>query len=232
MSEAARLMDRIYGPQRHIYDATRKFYLLGRDRMIRSLDPPANGQILEIGCGTARNLIRIAKTYPDTTCHGLDVSEKMLETAARSIARAGLSDRIRLARADASDFDASALFARATFDRVVISYALSMIPPWRAVLAQGAEVVAPGGALRIVDFGDQAEMPALFAAILHRWLARFHVAPRADLADAVRAVAERKGFVADVTALYRGYAVAAELRRPCASLVEPIRHTDGAPVPA
>ena len=31
---AAQSMDRMYRAQRHIYDLTRKFYLLGRDRMI------------------------------------------------------------------------------------------------------------------------------------------------------------------------------------------------------
>ena len=32
--DAARHMDGIYRYQRHIYDLTRKYYLLGRDRMI------------------------------------------------------------------------------------------------------------------------------------------------------------------------------------------------------
>lgn len=34
---AGDLMDRIYATQRHIYDATRKFYLLGRDELIEDL---------------------------------------------------------------------------------------------------------------------------------------------------------------------------------------------------
>ena len=52
MSEAAALMDRIYRHQRHIYDASRKFYLLGRDEAITKLSPPIGGNALEIGCGT------------------------------------------------------------------------------------------------------------------------------------------------------------------------------------
>ena len=40
------LMDRIYRRQRHIYDVTRKYYLLGRDGLIRSLKPPPAGTIL------------------------------------------------------------------------------------------------------------------------------------------------------------------------------------------
>ena len=34
------LMDRIYRRQRHLYDSTRKYYLLGRDRLIERLSPP------------------------------------------------------------------------------------------------------------------------------------------------------------------------------------------------
>ena len=56
--DAASLMDRMYRRQRHIYDLTRKFYLLGRDQMIDRLGPPADARVLEIGCGTGRNLIR------------------------------------------------------------------------------------------------------------------------------------------------------------------------------
>ena len=41
----------------------------------------------------------------------------------------------------------------------MISYALSMIPPWREALAHALDVVAPGGALHIVDFGDCAGLP-------------------------------------------------------------------------
>lgn len=35
----ARLMDRMYRYQRYIYDFTRKYYLFGRDTLIRDLNP-------------------------------------------------------------------------------------------------------------------------------------------------------------------------------------------------
>jgi S-adenosylmethionine-diacylgycerolhomoserine-N-methlytransferase len=37
MSDAAALMDPMYRRQRHIYDLSRKFYLLGRDEAIAGL---------------------------------------------------------------------------------------------------------------------------------------------------------------------------------------------------
>jgi S-adenosylmethionine-diacylgycerolhomoserine-N-methlytransferase len=69
----------------------------------------------------------------------------MLATAAASTTRAGLASRIALAQGDATVFDPEALFGSASFDRVMISYALSMIPPWREALAHALDVVAPGG---------------------------------------------------------------------------------------
>ncbi len=211
MSDAGRLMDGIYRTQRHVYDATRKYYLLGRDGLIAELDPPAGGRILEIGCGTGRNLVKIARRYPAAACYGLDVSSAMLETAEKSVARAGLARRITLAEADATAFDAKSLFGVQKFDRVVISYALSMIPRWQAVLAHAATLIAPGGSLRIVDFGDQARLPAAFKSVLSAWLARFHVAPRVELAGAVAEVARDHGLRGTTRPLYRGYAIAARV---------------------
>src|ERR1019366_8688122 len=93
MADAAVRMDRQYRWQRHIYDVTRVPYLLGRDRLIPEVAPPCGAHVLEIGCGTGRNLIRIARTYPGVECFGLDVSNVMLDTARRSIEGAGLAGR-------------------------------------------------------------------------------------------------------------------------------------------
>lgn len=209
--DAGRLMDAIYTRQRHVYDATRKFYLLGRDGLIAELRPPAGGSVLEIACGTGRNLVAIARRYPGARCYGLDISSAMLATAQQSVARADLATRITLAEADASRFDATALFGRARFDRVVISYALSMIPPWREALNHAAGLLAPGGSLHLVDFGDGRGLPRAFNAALLAWLARFHVAPRGDLAAAVVEAAQAYDLVAETRPLFRGYAVASKL---------------------
>ena len=201
-------MDAIYARQRHFYDLTRKYYLLGRDRLIARLDVPAGGTVLEVGCGTGRNLIAVAKRYPTARLYGLDISEEMLTTARAKVAAAGLGERIVLRQADATDFDAQALFGVTTFDRVYFSYTLSMIPDWQAALRQGAAVT--GGALHLVDFGQQERLPGWFARMMFAWLAKFDVAPRARLFD--HATSIDPAF--DCRALYRGYAWSAELSRP------------------
>jgi S-adenosylmethionine-diacylgycerolhomoserine-N-methlytransferase len=213
MADAAVRMDRQYRWQRHIYDLTRLPYLLGRDRLIAELRAPPGAHVLEIGCGTGRNLIRVARAYPGVECFGIDVSNVMLATARRSIASAGLADRIRLAQADAVTADPAALFGQALFDRIMISYALSMIPPWRAVLSHAATLLGPHGSLCLVDFGDQAGLPAWFKALLFRWLGWFHVSVRTDLKPELEQLADAAGLALHVRDLYRGYACLAQLER-------------------
>src|ERR1700726_2930774 len=213
MADAAVRMDRQYRWQRHIYDATRMPYLLGRDRLIAELNPPLGGHVLEIGCGTGRNLIRIARTYPGVECFGIDVSNVMLDTARRSIRSAGLEVRIRLAQADAVTADPARLFGRESFDRVMISYALSMIAPWRQVLAHSASLIGPRGSLCLVDFGDQAGVPGWFRSMLFRWLAWFHVSARTDLKRELEQLADIADLGLQVRDLYRGYACFAKLER-------------------
>jgi len=204
-------MDAIYARQRHFYDLTRKYYLLGRDRLIAELDLADGESVIEIGCGTARNLIAVAKAWPGARCFGLDLSAEMLITARANVARAGLGDRIVLAEADATGFDPDALFGEAAFDRVMLSYTLSMIPDWRAALTQAAMVAR--GRVDCVDFGQQERLPAAFRRGLFAWLAKFDVTPRADLAAALDEVAARQAWRASVTPRYRGYAWAGRLER-------------------
>lgn len=209
MSDAAQtgdLMNSIYRYQRHIYDLTRKYYLLGRDRLIRDLAPPQGGRVLEVGCGTGRNLIKAARRYPHALFYGLDISEAMLEKAQAEIDRAGLTDRIKLARADAADFNSQVLFGHADFDCVFFSYSLSMIPVWQGALSCGYAATSPGGRLLIVDFGQQEKLPRWFSRVLMWWLEQFHVTPRAGL---MAAVGEHGRCKAEI--IYRGYAQLAEL---------------------
>ena len=81
---AAALMDRLYRRQRHFYDVTRKYYLLGRDRLIEGIAPPPGGRVLEIGCGTARKLVGAPHAWPDAHFFGIDISAEMPTRRARS----------------------------------------------------------------------------------------------------------------------------------------------------
>jgi S-adenosylmethionine-diacylgycerolhomoserine-N-methlytransferase len=213
MSDAAAMMDRMYRRQRHIYDLSRKYYLIGRDEAIARLDPQPGDCVLEVGCGTGRNLIKAARAYPKARFYGLDVSREMLDTADAAIRRAGLAGRIAVAQGDATSFDPTGLFGRAAFERVMISYALSMIPPWREALGRALDVVAPGGALQIVDFGGCAGLPRPFKTALRLWLSAFDVKPRDDLRETLAALANSRGLSATTQDWRRGYATLAVARR-------------------
>ncbi|MBL8588060.1 MAG: class I SAM-dependent methyltransferase [Methylobacteriaceae bacterium] len=204
MSEASLKMDRMYRRQRRFYDLTRKRYLIGRDRLIERLDPPAGGRVLEIGCGTARNLVIAAARHPDCTFYGVDASTEMLKTAAANVAAHGLAGRIRLAQADVTRFDPRRSCGCDTFDRVVASYTLSMIEEWRAVVAAMVRLAGPAGSAHIVDFGGGAGLPVWFRAGLAAWLGLFDVTPRSDLAEAARAAAG--GRPVEIEPLRGGYA--------------------------
>lgn len=209
-ADHAARMDRMYRTQRHIYDLTRKYYLLGRDRTIRALDAEPGQSILELGCGTGRNLAVAGAFYPGCRLYGLDISEEMLISA-----RAKLPSDAVLVSGDASDFSAADL-GPAGFDRIMISYALSMIPAWEATIDAAVDALNRGGQLHIVDFGQQERLPRWFRRMLKAWLARFHVDPRRDLDSVVAAVARRHGCVCDFRSLYRGYAWSATIRKPSA----------------
>ncbi|HEY1629790.1 MAG TPA: methyltransferase domain-containing protein [Rhizomicrobium sp.] len=172
------LMDKVYRNQRHLYDFTRKYYLFGRDSLIGTLDLKPGERVLEIGCGTARNLIAMARRYPEARFYGLDASAEMLKTAGLAVARAGLGDRIHLVHGLAESVSA-ALFGEATpFDRAIFSYSLSMIPDWEQALSAAKATLSAAGRIHVVDFGDFDGLPGPLARLLRRWLALFHVEPR------------------------------------------------------
>jgi S-adenosylmethionine-diacylgycerolhomoserine-N-methlytransferase len=141
----------------------------------------------------------------------------MLQTAHQSIAREKKGDKVRVKQADATCFDPLALFGTAQFDRVILSYTLSMIPDWELALGRAAKLIAPGGSLHVADFGDQAGLPGWFQRLLFGWLRLFSVTPRLSLRDRLPAIAGNSGCEFRFRNLYRGYVALAELSAPVAA---------------
>ncbi|MBS0242351.1 MAG: class I SAM-dependent methyltransferase [Proteobacteria bacterium] len=206
-------LDNTYRLQRHIYDATREYFLLGRDGLIERLAPPKHGHVLEIGCGTARNLLLAARCYPAAQFYGIDLSQMMLETASRKLETSSMRERIRMAHGDATSFEAQALFGRMYFERIFFSYSLSMIPRWRDAIHHASRFLALGGEMHIVDFGPGDRLPRLANRALRGWLARFHVAPRDELELALTEMARGAGFEARVESQFGSYTTYAVLKR-------------------
>ena len=134
--------------------------------------------MLEIGRGTARNLILLAKGRPDVHCYGLDVSTEMLATAAGKLKSAGLESRITLRHCFAEELDYAKTFGLdAPFDAAFFSYSLSMIPTWpKAIDARPGQYPTRSRASIVVDFWDQGEdLAGWFRWLLKFWLDLFHV---------------------------------------------------------
>jgi S-adenosylmethionine-diacylgycerolhomoserine-N-methlytransferase len=216
-ADQAVAMDRMYRLTRHVYDVTRAYYLLGRDRMLAKVVTNPSTATLEVGCGTARNLIKLARRPEPGLLCGLDASQEMLDTAEASIARAGVPaaghERIRLRQGLAESLDAKSMFGRdEPFDTIFFSYCLSMVPTWPGAIEAAMANLKTGGHLVIVDFWDQKELPGMFAAGLKRWLSLFHVHYRPEVHDALAAlgtsgraditfesVAKRYAYIASLT---------------------------------
>lgn len=208
----ANLMDRMYRHQRHIYDITRKYYLLGRDTTIDRLDVPQGGSLLEVGCGTGRNLLRASRRFPTAKLYGLDISSEMLTTAADNFG--SHRERPVLRVSDATTFRLSEFGRAGGFDRIMISYAVSMIPEWEKAVERAVQALAPGGSLHIVDFGQQEDLPGWFRTMLHAWLAKFHVTPRANMRYVLEALAGSHNATLEFQPIARGYAWRAVLTLP------------------
>lgn len=207
------LMDNIYRYTRHVYDASRKYFLLGRDHLISHVPAKDNQKIIEIGCGTARNLIKMAEKYPSTDFYGLDASDEMLKTAQQNLQRAKQEYTISLRQAYAQNFESQSLFDVEQFDHAVFSYSLSMIPPWKESLEHALAILPNGGTICIVDFGQQEEMPKLFKRFLFWFLSLFHVHPKAELPEFLRELEEKGKGNLEMSPIYKGYAFVARFTK-------------------
>jgi S-adenosylmethionine-diacylgycerolhomoserine-N-methlytransferase len=156
---------RYYRVHARIYDLTRWTFLMGREALMRRLAAALRPErILEVGCGTGKNLLELGRCFPRARLWGVDLSAPMLSQAKRKLAP--LADRVTLVRA-AYDRPAA---PQASFDLVVFSYALSMFNPgWEEALAAARGDLSPGGALAVVDF-HESPLPAF-----KRWMGLNHV---------------------------------------------------------
>jgi SAM-dependent methyltransferase len=114
------------------------------------------GKVLEVGSGPGRLAVRLAREVPGTTLIGIDISEAMVERAARRAAEAGLSERVRF---EVGDVGALPL-ADQEFDGVVSTLSLHHWPDPARGLAEIHRVLKPGGEARIYDLAHWLWPPA------------------------------------------------------------------------
>ena len=110
--------------------------------VLARLRPIAGETILDIGCGNARDMIRILEAGARIV--GIDLSEGMIDQARRELQAAGHRD-VRLDVGDATQMP----FPDASFDKVLCSEVIEHIPDADAAVREIRRVLKPGGMLVI-----------------------------------------------------------------------------------
>jgi S-adenosylmethionine-diacylgycerolhomoserine-N-methlytransferase len=145
-------------------------------------------RVLDLGAGTGRHWDYVADQLPGLARLELvDLCTPLLDVARRRFS--GRSNVV------CSVQDATTVTVAEPVDLVVLSYSLSMMPDWRAVLARAWACLRPGGVLAVVDFQAlPAEPPPGFAALgawdrwfWPRWFAHDGVWLRPETAAALLA---------------------------------------------
>jgi S-adenosylmethionine-diacylgycerolhomoserine-N-methlytransferase len=169
-------LNNLYRFQRHFYDLTRRFFLFGRDELLRQMNVQPNESVLEVGCGTGRNLLKLSRLQPQAKLYGLDAADEMLKTAAAKFDANDKQKQIILRQGLAEEFSFRETFRLdEPFDKIFISYSLSMFPQWREALLNSLENLKAGGDLYIVDFWDGKDLPAWLNSLRGWWLGLFKV---------------------------------------------------------
>ena len=115
-------------------------------RQRRKVVPLARGRVLEIGIGTGLNLEHYDRSRL-TQLIGLDPSAEMHRLARKRMARAGLDVELVTLSAERIPYE------NASFDTVLVTYALCTIPDAVAALREMRRVLKPGGQLIFCEHG-------------------------------------------------------------------------------
>jgi demethylmenaquinone methyltransferase/2-methoxy-6-polyprenyl-1,4-benzoquinol methylase len=119
--------------------------------------------VVEIGCGTGLNFPLIEhQISPDGRIVGVDMTDAMLAQAQQRIEASGWTN-ISLVHAAAAEFEFPT-----GIDAILASYAHSLLPDCRQVIANGAAALSAGGRWVVLDVKVPDNMP--------RWLTRLGIA--------------------------------------------------------
>jgi ubiquinone/menaquinone biosynthesis C-methylase UbiE len=115
-------------------------------RLLDAADVVSGDHVLDVGTGTGVvALPAAARVLPEGTVLGIDISEEMLATARRKVARMLDPGHVTFRVMDA----AALTLPDASFDVVVSLFALHHLPDPGAALAQMHRVLVPGGRLAV-----------------------------------------------------------------------------------
>jgi ubiquinone/menaquinone biosynthesis C-methylase UbiE len=186
MEPVARWVDYEVPFVRRRYNRLAKFFVLFewlfllprriRDRAVGRLELEPGGRVLEVGCGTGRNLAPLVAAVGDGgQVYGVDLSEGMLAEAQELCERRGWRN-VTLIRSDAADYALPE-----AVDGVIFSLSYAVIPHHREALRHAWGRLRAGGHLVVMD----AKLPSGVAGrLLHPfvvWISRLTVLGNPDV---------------------------------------------------
>ncbi|MCG8372172.1 MAG: class I SAM-dependent methyltransferase [Balneolales bacterium] len=129
-----------------IYDLTRWGFLFGRNSLSTHFpELPPGSTILDVGCGTGKQLKQLASHYADSEIFGIDSSKAMLSRV-DDFVKGNVNILFGEYAADR--------FQEQSFDLITCSYSLTMMGNPEHTLSCLARHLKCGGYLLVVDFDD------------------------------------------------------------------------------
>lgn len=138
---------------------------------LRLLNAQPGERVLEVGFGTGRSLIALARTVGSTgRVIGIDLSPGMIAVAREQVRKEGAANNVMLQRGSALHLS----YATASFDAIFSAFMLDLIdtPNIPCVLGEMRRVLRPGGCVGLVSMSKACEGNVIVKVYerFHRWL--------------------------------------------------------------
>jgi SAM-dependent methyltransferase len=129
-------------------------------RLLERLQPPEDGRVLDLGCGSGEWLLPLLEAHPGLAGVGVDMSAPALGEARSRAGRRGLSDRVDFLEGDA------AAYGTGGFDVVLCVGATHVFDGLAGTLTALRRHLRPGGRVLLGDgFWEHGPSPAALAGL-------------------------------------------------------------------
>ena len=163
-AERRRYVNAMFGRIARRYDLMNTLMTLGldrgwRDAAARAAAPPPDGLALDVGTGTGKLALRLARAMARGYVVGADFTRPMLRAGQPGLRRRPEGRRVALVAADALNLP----FPDDTFDRVVSAFTVRNLADVEQGFGEQARVTKPGG--RLVCLELTTPVDPLFARL-------------------------------------------------------------------
>jgi len=188
-------------PYSPVYAALYDFFIapavvqVSVEDIAKLVDRAAQGsRILDVGCGGGQHAVDVAVRRPDLRLVALDLSPVFLSRAKARASKAGVSERVQLVHANATDMP----FQDQEFDHVYSTGSIKHWVDYRKGLAECLRVLKPGGQLLVMEadrgcrsddaaqWGANTRVPAPLRPLLRAYFRTIVTGQSIDLDDARR----------------------------------------------